>query len=161
MFGTFLDMVEAAIAVVTAAALAFCAIYVGVAVIGLIARANPPDEDLLISEAMVLVAFLPQIVLVRRNLHISVDLFVQMLPRMLRHAADILASTCGIVTYALLGWAAWYALDRALINESVYAGDLMLSEWPGRAMVVLGTAGGLLACMLDLARRLAGQRQKA
>jgi TRAP-type C4-dicarboxylate transport system permease small subunit len=143
---------EVAIGWITAVALAFCAVYVGVAVVGMFFRVNPPDEDLLVAEAVVLVAFLPQIVLVRRDMHVSVDLVVRALPRAWQTASDVLAAFCGTVSYALLAWAAWMALDRAILNGSMYVGDLELPEWPGRAMVLLGLGGGLLASLMRLGR---------
>lgn len=145
-----LEKGERVIEAITVAALAFCAVYVGIAVVGNMAGFTPPDEDLLVSEAVVLVAFLPQIVLVRQRRQVSVDVLVQVFPEPLQKACDVLAAICGILTYALLGWAAWVALDRALVNGSMYVGDLELSEWPGRAMVMLGTLGGLAACVMDL-----------
>ena len=147
---SYLQYGERVLGAVTAAALAFCAIYVGLAVVGAMVGIVPPDEDLLVSEAVVLVAFVPQILLVRQRRQVSVDVLAQMFPPALQRACDVLASVCGMLTYGLLGWAAWIALDRALINGSMYVGDLELAEWPGRAMVVLGTLGGFLACLMEL-----------
>ena len=143
---------EAAIGAVMSAALGFCALYVGAAVLGSLIGHALPDEDLLVAEAMVLVAFLPQVLLVLHRRHITVDALTQHLPAAAQRPLDIVTALCGLITYGMLGWAAWVALDRAILNNSSYIGFLELAEWPARAMVLLGTIGGFLACLVDLFR---------
>lgn len=150
--------IEGGLGAVSALALGFAAAYVGIAVVGLMLRTNPPDEDLLVAEALVVLAFAPQYLLARRDRHVSVGLFVDRLPHAMQRAADGFAALCGMATYLLLGLAGWSALERALANGSVYVSDLDLAEWPGRAMVVLGTAGGLVAAALRLADAMRGGR---
>lgn len=145
-----LRTVETGLSAIGAAALAFCVVYVGLAVLGSNIGLIPPDEDLLIAEAVVIVAFLPQFLLVRQGRHVSVDLIVRNFPPRLRRACDALAQLCGIAIFGLLGWAGWVALDRAISFGATYAGDLGLPTWPGRAVVVIGAAGGVLACLLNL-----------
>lgn len=143
---------EAAIGWVISAALAFCALYVGVAVLSSLIGHAMPDEDLLVAEAMVVVAFLPQVLLVLHRRHITVDALTRHLPAAVQRPLDVVTALCGLITYGALGWAAWFALDRAILNNSTYIGFLELAEWPARAMVLLGTAGGVLACLVDLVR---------
>ncbi len=144
--------VETAITWITSAALVFCALYVVMAVIGPYLSLNLPDEDLLVAEAVVVVAFLPQLILVASDRQISVDLFVGRFPPRGQTVLDILASLCGLLSYMLLCWAGWVALNRALAFGSVLPGELGLVEWPARAVVVLGCAGGGLACLLRIAK---------
>ena len=142
--------VEGGLTAISELALAFCAIYVGIAVIGLMLRAYPPDEELLVAEAMVVIAFLPQYLLARRDRHIKVGLIVDRLPAGGQRVADGFAALCGIATYALLGVAGWSAVERSLASGSMYVSEMSLAEWPGRAVVVLGAIGGFTAVSLRL-----------
>ncbi|GGB49986.1 hypothetical protein GCM10011505_33870 [Tistrella bauzanensis] len=84
----------------------------------------------------------------------AVDALARLAPRSVQRGLDVLASLCGVAAYGVLGWAAWIAFDRAWLSGSLYIGELELMAWPGRLLVVLGLAGGLAACLLDLVRRL-------
>ncbi|WP_345938165.1 TRAP transporter small permease [Tistrella arctica] len=147
---------EKVLGAVSVAALCFCVLYIGIAVAGTLAGLVPPDEDLLVAEAMVIIAFLPQWLLVRRRRHVAVDALARLAPRSVQRGLDVLASLCGVAAYGVLGWAAWIAFDRAWLSGSLYIGELELMAWPGRLLVFLGLAGGLAACLLDLVRRLTG-----
>ncbi|WP_192800585.1 TRAP transporter small permease [Brucella anthropi] len=109
-----------------------------------------PDEDLLVSEAVVAIAFLPQLLLVTSDRQLSVDVFTTALPERAQKILAGFAQICGILAFVLLGWAAWLALDRALDFGSVNPGKLRLPEWPARTLVVLGCLGGLLGCVMRL-----------
>ena len=101
---------------------------------------------------MVVVAFLPQWLLVRRRRHVAVEALTRALPAGVQRALDVFAALCGIAAYGILGWAAWIAFDRAWLSGSLYIGELELMAWPGRLLVVIGLAGGLAACLLELLR---------
>ncbi|WP_372023326.1 TRAP transporter small permease (plasmid) [Tistrella mobilis] len=148
----WLDLAEKGLGAIGVAALAFSVLYVGIAVAGTLVGLVPPDEDLLVAEAMVVLAFLPQWLLVRRRRHVAVEALTRALPAGVQRALDVFAALCGIAAYGILGWAAWIAFDRAWLSGSLYIGELELMAWPGRLLVVIGLAGGLAACLLELLR---------
>lgn len=155
----WLRLAERALAAVGVAALAFSVIYVGSAVLGTLLGVVPPDEDLLVAEAMVVVAFLPQWLLVRRRRHVAVEALTRSLPAGLQRGLDVFAALCGVLAYGVLGWAAWIAFGRAWLSSALYIGELELMTWPGRLLVVVGLAGGFAACLLDLIRALTARAE--
>ena len=158
MFERLVVTFEKAITWFAGAALGLAVLYVVMAIIGPRLGLELSDEDLLVAEAVVLLAFLPQLYLARGDRQISVDLFVMNLSPRIQRGLEGFGAFCGMLSFGLLGLAAWYALDRALLFGSVNPGDLELPTWPARLMVLLGCSGGFLGCLLHLISLLRPQR---
>lgn len=107
---------------------------------------------------MVCLVFLPMGYVELHNEHIRVDLFVQMMPRMVQLALYVLACLLALVFFGMLGWQTLLdALKSTRAAETAMA-NFTFYIWPARWALPVGFAGLCLAALSNLLRALAERR---
>ena len=96
---------------------------------------------------MILAAFVPLAFVQRRDAHISVEVFTELMPSTIRRLLSILTNTLTMVVMALLAWrggdAALQAMRKGLAQVQ---GDTEIIVWPAYFAIPLGA--GLMTLVL-------------
>jgi TRAP-type C4-dicarboxylate transport system permease small subunit len=104
---------------------------------------------------MIAVALLPIALLGKRNEHISVDVFTNLMPGWIRRACAIFATVLGMAYMFVFTWQSWISADRRTTQGEVLeiSGGYMI-VWPARWFLPIAGASLFLVFVLRLIRQI-------
>ena len=104
---------------------------------------------------MIAVAFLPIALLGKRDEHISVDVFTNLMPAWLRRVFAVFATLLGMAYMFVFTWQSWISADRRTSQGEVLeiSGGYMI-VWPARWFLPIAGASLFLVFTLRLIRQI-------
>jgi len=125
----------------TACAVAGALLLCGIVTVTVISRwlykSVIPDDVLLVRELMVLVILFPLAAVTARRMHISVTIFTERAPGILKSGLDRLGAVAGLVFVGFLLWAGVRMLSQSWSSGDYYDGDLNIPMWLAHGVYVL------------------------
>lgn len=111
-------------------------------VLGVFTRAlfnwSLPDMEIVVRELMVITVILPLAYVTAERTHISVDVFVNLMPARWSGAFDVLAAVIGFLVLLPITYGAWTSFTKVWGNNAYYFGEFDILEWPGKLTFFLG-----------------------
>jgi len=102
---------------------------------------------------MLVVAFIPLAFAERRNAHISVDMFYDLMPRSAQALSSILVLLLCLAVFGLMGIKSWeIALEKFAIRAKFIQGGSVVMTWPGYFLLPIGIGLIWLTYLLKLLR---------
>lgn len=120
------------------AILAICAIIFSGVVTRAVFNWSLPDAEVMVRELMIAAMILPLAYVTARRTHISVDVFVSMMPDRAKPWIDVLGSVIGLLVLLPIAYGGWKAFNTAWWDGNYFYGEFDLPEWPGKFAFFLG-----------------------
>jgi TRAP-type C4-dicarboxylate transport system permease small subunit len=97
---------------------------------------------------MVLVVFLPLAFVERRHEHITVDLFVRLMPRPVVRVINVLGYLLTAAFFAILAWQTLHDALRSFRINEIMMGSIYVTIWPAKFALPIGFFAVMLPSLL-------------
>ncbi|MCS4503064.1 hypothetical protein KBTX_02382 [wastewater metagenome] len=107
---------------------------------------------------MIFAVFLPLSYVERRNAHIKVDLFTQLMPERVQFALHVLACLIGVGFFGALAYQSFLDAVDATIKQQTVMSNFIFYIWPSRWALPIGFAATCLAIINNMAAAVIQRR---
>ncbi|MDF1749245.1 MAG: TRAP transporter small permease [Alphaproteobacteria bacterium] len=87
-----------------------------------------------------------------RDEHITVDVFYQKMPRMMRRVVFIFSILMTALFFGLFAYQSWFDSLRAMSSREIVMGASLIEIWPSRFFMPISFGLLVLACLLRVAK---------
>ncbi len=129
---------KALMAVAVVSILAICAIIFSGVVTRAVFNWSLPDAEIIVRDLMIAAVVLPLAYVTAARAHISVDVFVNLMPKAMMPWINLLGSLIGFLVLLPIAYGGWTAFNAAWSDGSYFYGEFDLPEWPGKFAFFLG-----------------------